>query len=412
MGRPRRKSGSTRGVLRRMPYGIARRLALVVVSGMLLALGCQSAREETSPSSSSDLPPPSPTVDAARTVDAGPSGKLIPDEALGPLVARLSERPGDFPSENYVTNETSLLHVAQDLREPRLRGRAYVGVGPEQSYTYLALLEPRVAYIVDIRRGNLLEHLVFRGCFEEGVTRVGFLRALLAREPRSEPVQGPGFSPLEAAFRGVAADPSLEARGVTRTRALLDRLAIVRSSTDERDLVRIHRAFARHGLAIAYSMVGSERWYPTLAQNLAATEGDVGTFLASDEAYSKVRRMVLENRVLPVVGDFGGTHALRAVGEDMRSRGLTLGVLYASNVEQYLFEQRKHGTFVESVAAMPHDDASRLVHVWFDAGKRHPAQREGHRTTELAVSLDAFVTRGQRRPYRSFWEVVTAEATN
>lgn len=393
-----------------MPYGLARRLALVVVSGMLIALGCQGAREEAPPSPSSVPSPSSPTGDAASTVDAATSGKLVPDEALGPLVARLSERPGDFPSDNYVTNETSLLHVAQDLREPRLRGRAYVGVGPEQSYTYLALLdEPRVAYIVDIRRGNLLEHLVFRGCFEEGATRVGFLRALLAREPRSEPVQGPGFSPLEAAFRGVAADPSLEARGVTRTRALLDRLAIVRSSTDERDLVRIHRAFARHGLAITYSMVGSERWYPTLAQNLAATEGDVGTFLASDEAYAKVRRMVLANRVVPVVGDFGGAHALRAVGEDMRSRGLTLGVLYASNVEQYLFEQRKHGTFVDSVAAMPHDDASRLVHVWFDAGKRHPQQREGHRTTELVVPVDAFVASGQRKPYRSYWEAITRE---
>lgn len=395
-----------------MPYGLARRLALVVVSGMLFAFGCQSAREEPSPSPTSAPTPPSSTGDDASTPDAATSGKLLPDEAVGPLVARLSEPAGDFPSENYVTNETSLLHVAQALREPRLRGRAYVGVGPEQSYTYLALLEPRVAYIVDIRRGNLLEHLVFRGCFEEGATRAGFLRALLAREPRAEPAPGPGFSPVEAAFRGVAADPALEAHGVARTRALLERLAIVSAPSDSRDIVRVHRAFARYGLAIAYSMVGSERLYPTLAQNLAATEGDVGTFLASEEAYTKVRRMVLENRVVPVVGDFGGPHALHAVGEDMRSRGLTLGLLYASNVEQYLFEQRKHGAFVDSLAAMPHDDASRLVHVWFDAGRRHPAQREGHRTTELAVPVDAFVARGKRRPYRSFWEVVTAEATH
>mgnify|MGYP000898507781 CR=1 FL=1 len=157
-----------------MPYGLTRRLALVVVLGMFFACGCQSAREEPSPSPSSAPDPPSPTSDAASAVDAEAAGKLVPDAAVGPLVARLSERPGDFPSENYVTNETSLLHVAQALREPRLRGRAYVGVGPEQSYTYLALLEPRVAYLVDIRRGNLLEHLVFRGCFEEGATRVGF----------------------------------------------------------------------------------------------------------------------------------------------------------------------------------------------------------------------------------------------
>ena len=395
-----------------MPYGLTRRLALAVVLGMLFACGCQSAREEPSPSPSRAPTPPPPTGEDASTADAGASGKLVPDEAIGPLVARLSEPPGDFPSENYVTNETSLLHVAKALRDPRLRGRAYVGVGPEQSYTYLALLDPRVAYLVDIRRGNLLEHLVFRGCFEEGATRVGFLRALLAREPRADAAKGTGFSPVEAAFRGLPSDPSLEAHGVARTRALLERLSITRAPSDDRDIVRIHRAFARHGLAIAYSMVGSERWYPTLAQNLSVTEGDVGTFLASEEAYTKVRRMVLENRVVPVVGDLGGTHALRAVGEDMRARGLTLGVFYASNVEQYLFEPKKHGTFAKSVAAMPHDDASRLVRVWFDAGRRHPEQREGHRTTQLAAPVDAFVARAEHRPFRSYWEVVTAAATD
>jgi len=344
-------------------------------------------------------------------MDASTVDKLLPDEAVGPLVARLSERPGDFPSENYVTNETSLLHVARALREPRLRGRAYVGVGPEQNYSYLALTAPTVAYIVDIRRGNLLEHLVFRGCFEEGTTRAAFLRALISREPHAEPAPGPGFPPLEAAFRGAPPVPSLEAAGLARTLALLDRLAIARTPTDERDLVRIHRAFARYGLSIAYSMAGSDRRYPTLAQNLAATEGGLGTFLASEDAYGKVRRMVLENRVLPVVGDLGGPHALRAIGDDIRARGLTLGAFYASNVEQYLFEQQKHGTFVKSLAAMPHDDASRLVHVWFDAGRRHPAAQKGHRTTQLTAPMDTFVQRATQRPFRSYWEAVT-EATD
>ncbi|MBL9109091.1 MAG: hypothetical protein JNM74_07470, partial [Myxococcales bacterium] len=106
-----------------MPYGLTRRLALVVVLGMLFACGCQSAREEPSPSPSRAPTPPSPTGEDASTVDAEASGKLVPDEAIGPLVARLSEPPGDFPSENYVTNETSLLHVAKALRDPRLRGR-------------------------------------------------------------------------------------------------------------------------------------------------------------------------------------------------------------------------------------------------------------------------------------------------
>ena len=110
---------------------------------------------------------------------------------------------------------------------------------------------------------------------------------------------------------------------------------------------------------------------------------------------------------MPVVGDFGGRHALTAVADDMRSRGLLLGVLYASNVEQYLFDARTHGSFVDNVRAMPRDDASLVVRVWLDPTRPHPLQRPGHRTTSLAAGASAFVARASISPYASYWEVVT-----
>lgn len=345
-------------------------------------------------------PPPTP-----------PSTKLLPDEEVGPLLARLSENPGDFPSENYVTNETSLLHVAKALRDPRLHGRAYVGVGPEQNYTYLGMLEPAVAYVVDIRRGNFLEHLVFRGCFEAGATRAEFLSALLARRAPPGSTDGGGFGPLDAAFRAAPAEAALRDGGVARTRALLDRLHVVRDKGDDAAIARIHEAFFTHGLAIKYTMIGSQRKYPSLGENFSMHEDDADatTFLASEERYARVRQLVVDNRVLPVVGDFGGTHALRAVGEDMRARGQKLGVFYTSNVEQYLLEgtKRTYGAFVESVTSMPRDDASRIVRVWFDQGHAHPAQQKGHRTTQLTVPIDAWLARQATKPARSYWDVVT-----
>ncbi|MBX3187477.1 MAG: hypothetical protein KF819_10705 [Labilithrix sp.] len=379
-------------------------------------LGCSTAHDPPRHAPA----PPSATTIASDAGDAGDAGgasdaalagdKLVPDEAVGPLLARLSENPGSFPSENYVTNETSLLHVAPTLRDPRLRGRAYVGVGPEQSYTYLAMLEPRVAYVVDIRRGNFLEHLMFRGCFEAGETRAAFLTALLSRRPRSiAETAGAGFAPLDAALRGVTADAALRDEGVARTRAVLDRLAVVRAAGDDKEIARIHEAFAKHGLSIAYTMLNSDRKYPTLAENFAARDPDgaPASFLASEETYARVRRLVLANRVLPVVGDFGGSHSLRAVADDMRARNLLLGVFYTSNVEQYLFESRKHGAFAGSVGAMPYDEQSRLVRVWFDQGRPHPAQRPGHRTTQITVPVTAFLDRAAKKPFRSYWDVVT-----
>ena len=88
----------------------------------------------------------------------------------------------------------------------------------------------------------------------------------------------------------------------------------------------------------------------------------------------------------------------------MRERGLLLGVFYTSNVEQYLFDQKKHGTFVASVEAMPRDEESRIVRVWFDQGRPHPDQRPKIRTTQIVMRADAFV---RDAPYKSYWELVT-----
>jgi hypothetical protein len=346
---------------------------------------------------------------------------LVPEDAVGPLIARLSEASGDFPSDNFVSNETSYLDVAPALGARALHGRAYVGVGPEQNLSYVALVEPAVAYVVDIRRGNMLEHLVLRGCFEAGETRTGFLTALLARRPRATipapdgagagktPDAG-GFEPLARAFASAPPDRALRDEGVARTRALLDRLHIERAPRDDEDVAHIHDAFFARGLALAFTMKNGGTWYPTLGAMLAARDpsGEEESFLASEERYGRVRALVLANRVIPVVGDFGGGHALAAVAADMRARGLLLGAFYTSNVEQYLFDAHTYRAFVDNVAAMPRDDASLLVRVWFDQGRRHPLQRPGRHTTSLATPASAFVDRARARPYASYWEVVTS----
>lgn len=393
---------------------------------MTFALGCRGAHDDTATRRVPACPraraePRAATASGTATSVDPTAGSRddaqAADEAVGPLIARLSESPGDFPSENYVTNETSLLDVATALRNPKLHDRGYVGVGPEQSYTYLALLEPRIAYIVDIRRGNLLEHMMFRACFETGKTRAEFLTALLARRVPSGAVDvdaGPdaSFAQLDAAFRAAPPDPSLRDEGIARTKALLDRLAVAHTPSDDKALARLHEAFAKHGLGIAYTMLNSGRRYPRLGETLSARDpdGTPASFLASEEIYARVRRLVVENRVIPVVGDFGGKHALRAVAEDMRARGVNLGVFYTSNVEQYLFEQKTYDAYVESVRAMPRDDASLMVRVWFDAGRPHPAQRAGLRTTQLTIAADAFLARAAKKPFLYYWDVVNQTA--
>ena len=80
----------------------------------------------------------------------------LTDQEFWTLVTELSEPGGSFRSENLLSNELRLQYVIPDLVRNTTRGRAYIGVGPEQKFTYIGLTRPSVAFVVDIRRRNAL----------------------------------------------------------------------------------------------------------------------------------------------------------------------------------------------------------------------------------------------------------------
>src|SRR5215831_3801444 len=95
--------------------------------------------------------------------DAAPA---LSDSAFAALSARVSEPGGYFDSDNLISNESSYLHVLGAMRRIGVTGGAYVGVGPDQNFSYMAQARPRIAFIIDIRRDNLLQHLLFKALFE------------------------------------------------------------------------------------------------------------------------------------------------------------------------------------------------------------------------------------------------------
>ena len=60
-------------------------------------------------------------------------------------------------------------------------GRAYIGVGPDQNYTYIAKVRPKIAYMIDLRRDNLLQHLLYKSLFDLSRNRAEYLANLLGR---------------------------------------------------------------------------------------------------------------------------------------------------------------------------------------------------------------------------------------
>jgi hypothetical protein len=103
---------------------------------------------------------------------------------------------------------------------------------------------------------------------------------------------------------------------------------------------------------------------PNYAQMMAATDlaGKQQSYLASEENFKIVQEMQKKNLVVPLVGDFAGDKAIRAVGRYVQEHNAVVNVFYLSNVERYLFEQGDNAKrFYANVATLPLDPSSLFI---------------------------------------------------
>src|SRR5262249_18304087 len=139
---------------------------------------------------------------------AEPLPEKLTDKAFWQLVTDFSEPNGFFRSDNFLSNERGFQRVIPELQKLVPQGSVYLGVGPEQNFTYLVALRPRLAFIIDIRRGNLQEQLLYKAFFELSTDRADFLSHLFARPRPPKLDQNTGVVALFEAFQ--SATPSEE----------------------------------------------------------------------------------------------------------------------------------------------------------------------------------------------------------
>jgi hypothetical protein len=82
------------------------------------------------------------------------------------------------------------------------------------------------------------------------------------------------------------------------------------------------------------------------------------SYLATDEIFKVVKDLEEKNLIIPIVGDFTGPKALRAVGKYLKEHDAVVTAFYLSNVEQYL---SNWNTFCSNVASLPLDDTSTFI---------------------------------------------------
>jgi hypothetical protein len=107
----------------------------------------------------------------------------ISDQDFWRMVTELSEPSGQYTGDNWISNEPTIQDVIPPLRQLVKPGGAYIGVGPEQNFTYMWALQSKIGFIVDIRRQNMLDLLMFKAFVRDCSGSRGFSVASLLAPP-------------------------------------------------------------------------------------------------------------------------------------------------------------------------------------------------------------------------------------
>jgi hypothetical protein len=323
------------------------------------------------------------------------------------LIEELSEPGGEFQSDNLVSNEDTYQSVIPDLMRRARPGGAYIGVGPDQNFTYVVALQPRIAFITDIRRGNLVEHLMYKALVEQSIDRADFLSRLFSRARPEGLHAGSTADELFEAYGRAAAKEDRYRANVTGLLAFLDaHRGVPLAAPDREQLTSIYRRFVDAGPALTYAgwVPGRRNRYPSYErlQTAAGPEGVGYGYLASEANFRVLKALQQRNLIVPLVGDFAGPRTLRAVGAYLRAHDAVVSAFYTSNVEAYLFEDATWSAFARNVAALPLDEASTFIRSCFNSCSRPP----GTRSLTLLGSMSGLVGAFAAGRVTTYWDVL------
>lgn len=364
---------------------------------------------------------------AVQSIHALPT--RLSDAEFWSLRDELSEPAGEFRSENLVSNETMYQWPIPNLVKTVTPGSVYMGVAPDQNFTYLAALKPKMAFIVDIRRGNVLQHLLYKALFEMSADRAEFVAKLFST-PKLTGLK-PGHSAREL-FDAVYLQKADAERFAANTREVLDLLinkhGFKLNADDQDGLKWIYNCFYTFGPDLTYQACetatqrggfgfgggrggfggfggrgGAFRSFADMQLQTDA-QGMNHAYLANDDYFKWMQDFEAKNLLVPVTGDFMGPKAIRAVGEWVKDKRATVGTFYTSNVEQYLFMSSTWDRFYANVATLPLDDNSLFIRS-VPSNNVQPAQ-VGARAASMLCSIKGLVEAFRAGKIRNYYDVI------
>jgi hypothetical protein len=295
----------------------------------------------------------------------------LTDEEFWSLVTDISEPDGYFRIvDNFTSNEPEVARIFTMLRDKGVAGGVYIGVGPEQNLTYIAAIRPAMAFVVDIRRQAVMQHLLFKAVFELAADRADFISLLFSKPRPADLDETTPIQRIWSAYGTVRTDRELASNNAAR---IVDRLTRTHrfrfTAIESTQLEAVRAAFILFGPEISTrgrGGVGRAGGYGSgtfadLTGWASDDQGEPHSFLSSEENFRFVKALHEKNLLVPVSGDFGGPKAIRAIGAYVRKRAALVSAFYVSNVEQYLFQDGKARAFFDNAASLPVNDASVFI---------------------------------------------------
>lgn len=333
---------------------------------------------------------------------------------MGELIATLSEENQYFDTDNLISNESSYLHVVSMLEAEDLKGGVYIGVGPGQNFSYLAASAPELAFIFDIRKDNVLLHLMHKALFTLNESRVNYL-AMLMGFPLTSGRTDEDVDDINLIVASLdAANPeggSVEAHWT----AIEAELRTYGAGLEEADYIRVRQLyseFVRMGFDLRFTSHNRppQSYYPTYRELILERDenGRQASFLASGDRYRRIRNMQLEDRIIPVVGDLSGDKAVLALEEYLKANNLEVMLVYTSNVEFYLMMRGRFDQYATQISELPRAPGALMIRSYFNRYRRsHPLSQPGHGSTQLMQSLESFANEYQAGGYVTYQQLIT-----
>ncbi len=315
------------------------------------------------------------------------------DTTFWRISTTFSEPGGYFSSDNFTSNEAQFPRLVSDLLAWPQKGGAYLGVGPEQNFHYIAAIRPVIVFQFDIRKQMVMQHLMYKAIFELSDDRAAFVSLLFSKPRPAGLTTTSSIAEIWNAYWVVATDTTAFERNFRRITDHLTRThGFALNAEDIASMRFVYEAFYRIGPNISYSGYNaSSNTAATFASLTLGVDllGTARSFLSSDETFRFLKDLHTRNLIIPVVGDFAGPKAIRTVGAFLAEHGTTVTAFYLSNVEQYLHQNGVAPAFYANAATLPLDSLSFFIRpggVWFCPIKAQTASAAAGRVGSYPIA--------------------------